>query len=225
MQQKVTRDGQEYYAHSYEDYELQTSPRKLRFYMSLVRRWVPPGSDLFELGVGMGHFLQRAAEHYVCWGSDMNGYGLGEARKRVPQATLFEGSFECIPARSAPAAVVSWDVLEHIENLDEALRCIRSRLGNPGFLIGVVPVYDGPLGWLVRLLDRDPTHVQKWPRAMWIHTLRHHGFDVVQCGGAIRRLLLSRYYLHVTWPQPLLRRIGSAFYFVARKSPAHPAPA
>jgi SAM-dependent methyltransferase len=61
--------------------------------------------------------------------------------------------------RAAGAVVVSWDVLEHIEPLDDALKTIYDRLADNGILIGVVPVYDGPLGWLVHRMDRDPTHL------------------------------------------------------------------
>lgn len=214
---EVSRAGREYYSENYQDYQRQTSPRKLDFYLRLVKEWVPPGSHLFELGVGFGHFLERAAVDYVCSGSDVNAYGLEQAQRRVPRARLWEGSFERIPKDTPPAAVVAWDVLEHIQELDEALRCIRSRLRERGVLIGVVPVYDGPLGWLVDLLDHDPTHVSKWSRGKWTERLESHGFEIVDSGGVIRRLLLSRWYLHITRPQRVLRRTGSALYFVARK--------
>ena len=127
------------------------------------------------------------------------------------------GSFECIPAEPAPDVVVSWDVLEHIEHLDEALKTIHQRLADNGILIGVVPVYDGPLGWLVHRLDKDPTHLHKYGRSDWSQRLRNNGFTILQDGGILRRLLLGRWYLHLTRPQWLLRSFGCAYYFVARK--------
>src|SRR5262245_5652388 len=209
--------GEEYYKQTYSDYELQNSTRKLEFYMRLVRSWAPPGSRLHELGVGLGYFLARASTEYICSGSEINEYGLAQARRHAPSAALFDGSFERIPVKPSPDVVVAWDVLEHIGELARALDCIRDRLSEPGFLIGVVPVYDGPLGWLVYRLDHDPTHIWKWPRRSWIDALQQHGFEVVASGGIIRRLLMGR-YLHVTWPAPVLRRIGSALWFVAKKS-------
>lgn len=218
MHARESGGGGEYYSENYPDYERQTSSRKLDFYMNRVRAWVPRGSSVFEMGVGMGHFLERAAAEYVCSGCEVNEYGLERARRRVPAAVLFLGSFESIPSHPAPRAVVSWDVLEHIVEIDEALRSIRSALPAHGLLLGVVPVYDGPLGWLVHLMDRDPTHVLKWSRDAWIGKLVEHGFEVVEHGGILRRLCFSRFYVHLTWPQALLRHAGTAIYFVARKT-------
>lgn len=211
-------EGQDYYQDNYTDYDRQNSPRKLAFYMSLVRSRVPRGSRLHELGVGLGHFLACASREYVCSGSDVNPYGLGEAHRRAPRAVLAEGSFEQIPASPPPDIVVAWDVLEHVAELPAALDCIRQRLVGRGILIAVVPVYDGPLGWLVHRLDHDPTHVWKWPRQAWVDVLQRHGFEVVESGGVIRRLVMKRWYVHVTWPAPILRRVGSALWFVARKN-------
>ncbi len=212
----MSLDGREYYDSNYANYERQTPPRKLGFYLTIVRRWVPRGSRLFELGVGMGHFLERAAPEFTCSGCEINPYGVLKAQERVPAVPVKAGSVECIPADPAVGAVVSWDVLEHLTDLDGALRTIHARLAHGGVLIAVVPVYDGPFGGLVRLLDRDPTHVSKWPRAAWLGKLGEHGFEVVEHGGILRKLVFSRWYLHLTWPQAILRRVGSAIWFVAR---------
>jgi hypothetical protein len=205
--------GEDYYCANYPDYERQSSPRKLDFYLAILRRRLPAGSRVHELGVGLGHFVARAGEEYVCSGSEPNPYGLRAA-------ILSEGSFECIPSDPGPDAVVAWDVLEHIAELDAALACVRARLPADGCFAAVVPVYDGPLGWLVRRLDRDPTHLWKWGRRDWVERLEQHGFELVESGGIIRRLVFGRWYVHLTRPAALLRRIGSAFWFVAR--PARP---
>lgn len=210
-------EGKEYFSKNYADYERQSSRRKLEFYVKLVRKWVPQGKTIFELGVGMGHFLQMASKEYVCQGCDINKFGLDKARARVPKAALLEGSFECIDIRTPPFAVIAWDVLEHIERLDDAMAFIYSSLDKYGFLIGIVPVFDGPLGSLASYLDKDLTHIWKLSRTEWIAKLNSHHFTVVDSGGVIRKLLFSRWYLHIIWPQCLLRRIGSAFYFVAQK--------
>lgn len=212
----MTAGGRDYYAENYPNYEQQNSESKLEFYMQLVRRFAAAGSELFELGVGMGLFLARASAEYRCTGSEVNDFGLSEARRRAPTATLYAGSYERIPTAPPPTIVVAWDVLEHLSDPHAALACIRARLADPGYLIAVVPVYDGPLGGLVRALDHDPTHVSKWPRAAWLEALERHGFSVVDWGGVIRRLVFSHFYLHVTQPRALLQRVGSAIWFVAR---------
>jgi SAM-dependent methyltransferase len=210
--------GEAYYRENYGDYELQASAGKLDFYLRLLRRWVPAGERLFELGIGQGNFLARAAaEGYAVEGVDVNAYGVEQTRRRVPGARLEIGSYERIPASDPPRAVVAWDVLEHLPDLPAALASIFSALPSGGFLIAVVPVYDGPLGWLVHRLDRDPTHLSKIGRHDWLEHLGRAGFEVVEHGGILRKLVLSRFYVHLTAPQSALREIGSALYFVARK--------
>jgi hypothetical protein len=69
---------------------------------------------------------------------------------------------------------------------------------------------------LTRLLDRDPTHVWKLSRRDWLDRVRKHGFEIVDYGGIVRKLIAGRWYLHVTSPQFLLRGCSGAIYFVAR---------
>src|SRR5690348_1309640 len=126
--------GAAYYAENYQDYERQNSDRKLEFYMKLLGRWVPPGGRIFELGSGLGLFLQKAATRYDCVACELNSYGAQTSRSRVPNAVVHNGSFECIPTEPPPNAVVVWDVLEHISDLDRALETIHSRLSTGGFL-------------------------------------------------------------------------------------------
>ena len=209
--------GAAYYADNYRDYQRQNSDRKLRFYMRLLDRWLDPGSRFFELGSGLGLFLQKAATRYDCTACELNPYGAETSRSRVPNVVVHEGSFECIPAESPPHAVVAWDVLEHIPDLDRALETICSRLQPGGFLIAAVPVYDTILGPITRLLDRDPTHVWKLSRHDWLDRLRKHRFEIVEWGGIVRKLVAGRWYLHITSPQFLLRQCCSAIYFVAQK--------
>ena len=208
--------GKAYYDNNYPDYELQTSEGKLNFYLNLLKQHVPAGKRVFELGVGLGGFFEAAGTDYDCSGCDVNEFAVQSVQSKCPGTTVLRGSYECIPEDLSPDAVVAWDVLEHIENVDKALSVIRSRISEGGFLIGVVPVYDGPLGWLVRTLDKDPTHLWKLSRADWLDKLERHEFSIVEWGGVIRKLVGKR-YVHITRPQLLLRPTGSALYFVAKK--------
>jgi SAM-dependent methyltransferase len=164
----------------------------------------------------MGLFFERAAQKFHCRGCDVNQFGVAATSERVAGAALTVGSCETIPTEPPQRAVVAWDVLEHLPDIDKGLATIFERLPAGGYLIAVVPVYDGPLGWLVEMLDKDPTHVSKWGRYRWLETLQRHRFEVVEWGGIIRRLMSGR-YLHFTSPGWLLRPAGSAIYFVARK--------
>lgn len=204
-----------YYTENYADYELQNSAKKLDFYLGLLRDYVKPRALIFELGVGQGNFLERAAREYNVRGCDVNADGLRATRAKLPGKELFHGSSETISA-SEYDAVVSFDVLEHLPDLGAGLKAVFQGLKPGGLLIGVVPVYDGPLGWLVRRLDKDPTHLTKESRQYWLEAFRLAGFKVEDHGGIIRKLIGSR-YVHCTQPKGLLKNTGVAIYFVARK--------
>ena len=205
-----------YYQYNYSDYEGQTSDEKIQFYLDLLDQWLPKNECVFELGTGLGHFIQAASQHYQCSGCDINSYGVTQTHKKVPGLTIHKGSYECIPSQGINA-VVAWDVLEHVPDLDKALSVIHERLASNGFLFAMVPVYDGPFGWLVHLLDKDPTHVSKYSRWTWQKKLEDHNFKIQETGGVLRRFILNRYYLHISKPKSLLKLIGWGYYFVAQK--------
>jgi SAM-dependent methyltransferase len=210
--------GQRYFSENYSDYDLQNSPAKLSFYMNMIRRQLPKGSLIFELGVGLGSFLKAASQEYSCIGCDPNEFAIEQTRLKLSSSDIRQGSYEQIPVEPVCQAVVAWDVLEHIPQLRDALSVIYQRLPDGGMLLGVVPVYDGPLGPVVRLLDKDPTHLWKWSRHQWLDELKQSQFEVVQFGGIIRKAVFRKWYMHITKPQWLLRPIGSALYFAAKKS-------
>ncbi len=214
----MNESGRKYFDACYPDYDAQNKPAKISFYLNLVRRYVREGEDIFELGVGLGKFIRAAQGCYKVSGCDPNGYAVAETSRMTPAARIFTGSFETIQCVSAPAAVVSWDVLEHVPELNRALQAIRSRLAPGGILIAVVPVYDGPLGWLVGLLDRDPTHVWKRSRRWWYNMIKESGFELIEHGGILRKMLFGKCYLHWTRPRWIWRWAGSAVYFAARKT-------
>jgi hypothetical protein len=86
------------------DYEKQNPSHIIRFYMDLAERWVRKGELIFELGVGLEVFLERATETFDCQGCDINRYGIEATRKKLPDGPLFEGSYECISTSPPPKA-------------------------------------------------------------------------------------------------------------------------
>ena len=83
-----------------------------------------------------------------------------------------------------------------------------------GCFVFTVPVYDGLSGPMVRLLDRDATHLHKWPRRRWLDWAESH-FSVIEWKGIFRYLLPGGYYLHLVVQG--LRRHAPAIIVVARK--------
>lgn len=190
--------GEEYYRLYYRDYAAQNPPRKLAYYRDLAVRLAPPRGTVSSLDIGcaFGDFLASLPSDWSRTGIDANEFAASTAARKYPDISFFQTAGLAFPAPGKFDIITAFDVLEHIEDLDGALATIRAALPADGILIAVVPVYDGPLGMLVRLLDRDPTHVQKKSRAFWFSAIAQH-FEILHYEGLFRFLIpRTRRYLH-----------------------------
>lgn len=214
---EAMRAGASYYEENYPNYEAQNPPAKLDFYAATVNRLKDPSCPkrLHDLGCAFGKFLQSLDPSWEIFGSDANPYAIEQAKRRVPR-----GHFAHAPAAADPVfaekfgVVTAFDVLEHVPDLEAAAKGIEAQLLPKGLLVFVVPVYDGATGPVVRLLDKDPTHVHKEPRAFWTEWAARH-FEVLHWEGVLRYLLPGGVYLHV--PSKLMRRHMPAILVACRR--------
>jgi SAM-dependent methyltransferase len=206
-----------YYAAVYPDYTKQNPPNKMRFYRGLVEAAMPKGvvrPKVYDLGCAFGVFLASLPDTWEKFGSDASAFAIDRARTQHASVT-----FDYTPDRLAAEAgtfdvVTAFDVLEHIETLDDALGLLHRSLKPGGAVVAVVPVYDGPLGPVVWALDKDPTHVHKKSRQFWLQHLATQ-WDVVDWVGAVRYMVPRLGYVHV--PTRLMRGIAPAIAMTLRK--------
>jgi SAM-dependent methyltransferase len=197
MQATLRHDDASYYEQCYPDYTAQNPNYKLRYYQNLVLQHAPTGEprSIVDVGCAFGDFLGIFPDAWYRLGVDTNRFAISCARKRFPAI-----NFEQIDDFSLPISdvdvITAFDVLEHVADVTFALSLIKSSLRNGGVLVAVVPVYDGPLGGVVRALDKDPTHVHKLSRTAW-HDLLGRDFDIVHYEGIFRFLVPAVHrYLH-----------------------------
>lgn len=195
-----------YYRTNYRDYEKQNPTRKLRYYVRLIEsHTVAPDSPrrIHDIGCGFGSFLSCLDTTWKVCGSDPSEFAIDRAKKVVPNGDFKVATASGDTASDTPlfpgqfAVVTAWDVLEHVPDLDACAAAIKRQLVDGGLFAFVVPVYDGLCGPLVRVLDRDQTHLHKWRRRQWVEWANNH-FTVVKWSGTLRYLLpLFGYYLHL----------------------------
>lgn len=214
--------GEEYYRQNYRDYDRQNPPYKLAFYQSQLERLVAPSLPrrIHDIGCGPGLFLQRLDGPWSVYGSDINTFAMARAQARMPHGrfALGAGAVERLFDERF-AAVTAFDVLEHVPAIEEAGAGIAAQLLPDGLLLFVVPVYDGLSGPVVRLLDRDPTHVHKRERRFWLEWAARH-FTVLEWRGVTRYLLPGGWYLHL--PAMALRGHAPAIFVACRARAAAP---
>jgi SAM-dependent methyltransferase len=200
-QPKARAFDEDYFARTYGgtggSYAARTTPNKWRSMAAFIKTRVPAPKDALDVGCAEGSFLGHALEAFpgVRWaGTDVSTYALERARARLPQLDLHEAPATALPFATARFDLVTaFDVLEHVPELEAAVAELHRVLRPGGHLVVSVPVYDGPLGWLVHLLDKDPTHLHKHSRQWWLSGALAERFELLEWNGA------WRYYFRRYW--------------------------
>ena len=208
--------GASYFAEAYgPHYARRNPPRKWRAFLREIARFRTAG-DLLDVGCAYGLFLREASRLYRCGGCDISAHALGVARRLLPpEIPLFAARLGELPTGRRYDIVTCFDILEHVSDLDRALADVRAHLRPGGILVATMPVYDGPLGWLVDRLDHDETHVHRRGRDFWMQRFGAH-FTVRRCTGIWRYFALHRWYLNVV--SRATRRVTPAILLVAERT-------
>jgi SAM-dependent methyltransferase len=210
------RFEREYYEAVYPDYSRQNPPRKLGFYRRLVERVAPLDhpARILDIGCAFGDFLSMLDPGWERFGADVSRFAIEKAAASVPDATFARAGFSDLPFSGPFDIITAFDVIEHVPSLAVVADAVASRLPPGGHFIFVVPLYDGPTGPVIRLLDRDPTHVHKKSRDFWLAWAQER-FEVREWWGVYRYLIPGLGYLHL--PTKRLRRYTPAIVVIARK--------
>lgn len=204
--------NKDYFSTYYGNYYIQNPPRKLRAYLEIIKRHKNSGR-LLDVGCSYGVFVQAATGSFHCVGMDVNHGVVAAASANVPDASFVVAAMPGIPFAGLDVITIL-DVMEHLPDPDQALVAIRRALAPGGIALVVIPVYDGPLGWLVHLLDKDPTHIHKCSRQYWLQVASRH-FELVQWGGIFRKLIFGRFFVNIM--TGALRSISPAVFMVVRR--------
>ena len=217
MKSSGEKFDKEYFEKFYSGYSRRNPSRKLEFYRKLVDACISNGSDgrILDLGCGFGVFLSYINKTWRCFGSDISGFAIGGAHQRHPEGRFFVADAGALPCRNVFDVIVAFDILEHVDDLEAAAQSIKSALAGRGYFIFVVPVYDGPTGPFVKLLDRDKTHVHRNSRASWLEWAQKH-FKVIDRLGIYRCMLPGGAYIHVASGK--MRNISPAIAVIVQKN-------
>jgi 2-polyprenyl-3-methyl-5-hydroxy-6-metoxy-1,4-benzoquinol methylase len=191
--------GEEYYQQNYRSYDRQNPEPKLAYYRGQIARHRDAALPmrLHDIGCGPGNFLNSLDRQWSIFGSDINTFAVERSRQRMPHGRFVVGAGALEVLFDEQFSVITaFDVLEHVPSLEAAGPAIARQLLPGGIFIFVVPVYDGLSGPIITMLDGDPTHVHKEPRAFWLAWAAQH-FEVLSWDGILRYLLPGGHYLHL----------------------------
>ena len=208
---------EQYFKTCYRDYSAQNPLRRLRFYAQTVERHVAPGAPrrIHDIGCAFGRFLGSLDPSWQIFGTDVSEFAVTQAAQENPRGVFKVARADAGKVFDEPFGVVTaFDVIEHLPDPDVVARSVIAQLADGGCFVFVVPVYDGLSGPVIRRLDRDPTHLHKWPRQRWLDWAESH-FALIEWKGILRYLLPGGYYLHLV--TEVFRRHAPAIIVVARK--------
>jgi SAM-dependent methyltransferase len=200
--------GPEYYGAIYRHYERQNPPYKHAFYRNTILGFAGnTPARILDVGCAFGGFVSSMPETWNRFGIDVSSFAIQRGEQKYPGVQLAAATLDTNPFPGPFDVITSFDVIEHIQDLESVAAHVRSLLKPKGLFVFAVPTYDGPLGSVVHLLDRDPTHIHKTSRKFWLKWAERH-FDVLDWTGMFRMLLPSGPYIH--WPSRRLRSVAPA---------------
>jgi len=185
--------GPEYYEHNADMYSVRveeyTDPMSFEYdaALALLRRALPKGARVLDVGCGAGGFLHRArAAGFAVSGVDFNA-----ERAEALAARGFDvarGSLPDYGRRGAAGtfdAVTMFEIVEHLDDLAAWLDAAKSLLKPGGRLIVGTPNrerrFDPFQGPGLEDVDNPPHHLTRWSAAALTRALARAGFAVDEC--------------------------------------------
>ncbi|OGM02164.1 hypothetical protein A2115_01480 [Candidatus Woesebacteria bacterium GWA1_41_8] len=206
----------EYFERVYEgDYFRRNPGYKIRSFLERILLFKKKGR-LLDVGCAYGLFLKQASNYFECEGVDISKHALAYANRHlIGRVKLHLGNVESMELERKFDVITCFDVLEHLQKLKGGLVSIKKHLIPGGILVFSVPVYDGVVGRLVELVDKDETHFQKRSRSFWLKTMEKQGFRVLLFEGIFRYFLLNGVYINFI--SRYIRSFSPAILVVAQK--------
>ena len=170
--------GDEYLDYEREEHALR---RNFRQVITELRRRLPEGGRLWEVGTAYGYFLDEARAFFDVSGCDISEAAVARAVDRFGLRVTCSDYLEK-PRDVAFDAVCLWDTIEHLAAPDRYLRKAHEEL-RPG---GVLALSTGDIGaWTARIrgphwrLIHPPTHLHYFTARSMRTLLQRMGFDAI----------------------------------------------
>lgn len=141
----------------------------------LIKKYLRKGqTQVCEIGCGTGFVLHSLASipELELAGSEIHVTGLKYAKLRLPTVDLFQADATKFPFQGKYDAVGVFDVLEHIEEDEVAMKCIYNSLKANGLLFVTVPQFQ----WMWSLEDDLAYHKRRYSRKELVSKLKAQGF-------------------------------------------------
>jgi cyclopropane fatty-acyl-phospholipid synthase-like methyltransferase len=126
-----------------------------------VKKLIPKGQKILELGCGTGRFITQLKNNYETYGIDISAYAIDEAKRRNQSTVFLNRSLEQSDLFSIKFdAIVAINTLEHLSDSEMMLEKLHTNLRQNGFLFIHLPVASNKFSkFLLNRFYHDQTHV------------------------------------------------------------------
>ena len=153
-----------------------------------IDRWFPHSRSFLEVGCGTGYVLAAilaTRPDLEAVGAELFPEGLRVARRRLKGVPLAQMDARSLPVEGAFDLVGAFDVLEHIDRDEEALRAMYGALLPGGGLLVTVPQHR----WLWSEADTFAGHARRYSREELNGKLLDAGFELLGATSFVTLLL------------------------------------
>lgn len=143
-----------------------------------IDRWFPDARSFLEVGCGTGYVLSAILDSrpdLEAVGAELFPEGLRVARRRLEGVPLAQMDARSLDIDAAFDVVGAFDVLEHIDRDDDALRAMFTALRPGGGLVVTVPQHR----WLWSEADEFAGHARRYTRRELTQRMLATGFELV----------------------------------------------
>lgn len=140
-------------------YEMFDRQRTWKFQLDRILQHKSRGT-LLDIGCAYGFFLKYASRYFKCYGFDVSGHAVSEARK-IPGLNVRIMSIHDMKFRKKFDVITAFDILEHIHSFDSALGTIKHAAKKGSVVVIQMPILTG------HILNKkwnfyDKSHVSMW---------------------------------------------------------------
>ena len=150
--------------------------KPLKFYIREIK-----AGKVLDVGCAYGFMLEKFPDTFEKFGIDISDYAIAEAKKRLLNAILTVSNIEDVLPFTEEFfdIVICNDVLEHLENPENALNNIQRVLKRGGILYLTAPNLNWVRKKIFAYADKKEYHISLFPHEALLNLLVKSGFEII----------------------------------------------
>lgn len=146
-----------------------------------VEKYIYPGQKILDAGCAYGYVLANLPEEVEKYGIDVSEYAINIAKSNIPEANLQVANLEeeLLYEENFFDVIFLNDVIEHIENYQQALMHLKNILKIGGIIFITTPNTNMFRKKFLSFADKKEHHVSMFSHAKLMELLEKLDFEII----------------------------------------------